>query len=114
MGQQQFVNIDAQLARIAWVQRMLRVNKRSLSAGLLYFSNGMQGNCRLTRRFRSVHFNNPAFRKAADSKRNIKSQRSARHDFDLHMSRLAQLHNGTFTELFLNLTKRHLQRCTTI
>ncbi|MNE28238.1 hypothetical protein D3C80_1216740 [compost metagenome] len=114
LGQQKFINVDAKRVGIFRVERMFRIDEGSLSANLLYFSDSMQGNRCFTGRFRSIYFYNTSFWKSANTQGNIKCQGSAWYNFHFHVIGFTQFHDRTFTKLFFYLTKRHIQRSTTI
>ena len=71
----------------------------------------MERNSRLTGRLRSVNLDNSPFRDAAESECNIKTQGTCGNSLYIHISLgIPQFHHGTFSVLFLNLSKRSFQR----
>ena len=65
---QQVVNVDAQLAGVIRVQRVLGVDEGAGGALPLGFGDDRQGQGGLARGFRAVDFYDPTFRQAPDAK----------------------------------------------
>ena len=83
---------------------MFCINERSRSAELLRFRDHMQGDRRLTGRFRAIDLDDPAARDSAYTKCKVKLQAPGRDrgNADLR-SGIAQLHYGALTKLFFDL-----------
>jgi hypothetical protein len=81
---------------------------------LLHFRDRVQRDGRFTGRFRSVYFYNSSARKPAYAKRDIKRERAAWDRLHLHVSRFPELHDRSFSELFLDITQCRFQCRTTI
>ncbi len=104
---QQFVDIDAELAGIDRVERVLDVDEGADAAGLLGFGNGVQRQRGLAGRFRPVNLDHPAARQAADAERNIEPERAGGDRLDIHrFVVLAELHDRALAELALDLGER--------
>ena len=107
---QQLIQINAQLLGVYWVERMLRIDKGANAAFFLFLGHSMQRQCRLTRTFRAVDFNDPAFGQAADPKRDIQPKRAGRGRLDLgDRVVFAQFHNRAFAELTFDLGQSRIQ-----
>ena len=86
---------------------MFRVHKGANAAFFLFFCNSMQGQCGLTRAFRPVNFDDPAFGQAADAEGDIKAQRTGRGGFDVaHRVFATEFHDRTLAELTFDLGQR--------
>ena len=70
---QQVVDIDSQALGIAGVEGMFGVDKRRGASGSLGLSNNVQGQGRLTGRFRTVDLGNPSFGESPDPKGDIQA-----------------------------------------
>ena len=80
---QQIVGLDAQLARVGHVERVLGVDERADAAALLRLRDRVQRERGLARGLRSVDLDDAAARQPADAERDVERQRSGRHDLDL-------------------------------
>ena len=74
---QQFVGIHTQFAGISRIKRVFRIDKRTGTAQFLGFGDGVQGQCGLTRTFRTINFNNTAARQTANAQPDIQPKRTA-------------------------------------
>jgi hypothetical protein len=71
----------------------------------------MQTQRGLAGRFRAVDFDHPAARQAADTERDVQTERASRHGLDILADvALAHLHHGALAELLFDLGQRRLQR----
>src|SRR5205823_7465957 len=68
---EQILGADPELARVADVEGVLRVDEGGDAARLLRLGDDVEGERRLARRFRPVDFDDAAARDAADAKREI-------------------------------------------
>ena len=101
---QKLVDIDAQLAGIDRVQRVLGVDEGADAALLLRFGHAMQRQRGLAGRFGSVNLDHPALRQAADAERDVEPERAGRDRLDVHrLVVLAELHDRALAELALDL-----------
>ena len=104
---QQIVDVDADLAGVRRVERVLGVDERRGAAELLDLGDDLQRERGLTRRLRSVDFDDAAARQAADAERDVEPERARGDDFDVARGdRVAQAHDRALTELLLDLAKR--------
>jgi len=87
---QEVVDVDAEFARIGGVQRVFRVDEGASAAALLRLGNGMQRERGLARGFRSVNFDHPPARQAADAERDVEAQRARGNGVDIDLVALAE------------------------
>ena len=100
---QQFFNINAELLGITRIKRMFRINESTGAAGFLRLRHRVQGKRCLTRAFRPINFDHPAFRQTADTKGNIQTERARRYCFNIERILLAKFHDGAFAKITFNL-----------
>ena len=111
LGDQQLLQIDAELARIGRVERMLGIDEGAGAAGLLRFSDGVQRQRRLARTLRPVDLDHPPARQAADPEPDVEPERASRNRLGLHRRlALAELHDRALAERALDLPERRFQR----
>ena len=111
LGDQQVVEIDAELAGIDGIERMFGVDEGADAAVLLRLGDDMQRQRRLARGFRPVDLDHPAARQAADAERDVEPQRAGRDRLDLdRLLVLAQPHDRALAEGPLDLRQRCVQR----
>src|SRR5207237_7382019 len=79
LGNLQVVDIDAKLAGICRVERVLGIDEGAGAAAALRFGNHMQGKRRLAGALRPVNLDNPPARQPADAERDVETQRSGRY-----------------------------------
>ncbi len=104
---QQVVDIDAELAGIDRIERVLGVDEGADAAELLGFGDGVQRQRGLAGGFRPVDFHHPAARQAADAERDVEPERARRNDLDIHrLVVLAEPHDRALAELPLDLAER--------
>ena len=80
---QQVVEIDAELAGIDRIERMLGVDEGADAALLLGLGDGVQRQRRLAGGFRPVDLDDAAARQAADAERDVEAERAGRDGLDL-------------------------------
>ena len=91
LGDQHFVDVDAQLLGIDRIERMFGVDIGGDAALLLGLGHHVQRQGGLARGFRAVDFDHAAARQAADAERDVEAQRAGRNGIDLrHRLILAQ------------------------
>jgi hypothetical protein len=78
LGDQQVVDVDAELARIDRIERVLGVDEGADAALLLRFGEAVQRQRGLARGFRPVDLDHPAARQAADAERDVEPERAGR------------------------------------
>ena len=110
LGAQQVVDIDAQLTRIHWIQRVFRIDERTGFTFALRRGDNLQRQRRFTGGFWPVDFDNTAHWQAASAQRDIQRQRTGRNGFHIHGAIFTQTHDGAFTELLFDLAQRCRQR----
>src|ERR1700727_1366687 len=111
LGNQEVVEIDAELARINGIKRMFSIDKGANATLLLRFRDHMQRERRLARGFRPVNLDHPAARQAADAKRNVEAERPRRHGFDFdRLLVLAQAHDRALAERPFDLRQGGVER----
>ena len=99
----QLVDIDAQLAGIDRIERVLGIDKSGGAAALLRLGDDVQRQRRLARAFGAVNLDHPPLGQAADAKRDIEPERSRRDRLDVHRFLLAQLHRRALAECPVDL-----------
>jgi len=110
LGEDQVVDVDAELLRVLGVEGVLRVHERDLATGLLGVGHGVQGQRGLTGGLRSVDLHDTAARQATDAKGDVERGRPGRDDLDgLHRA-LAHAHDSALAELSFNLCERGVER----
>ena len=67
LGDEQFIDVNAQLLGIDRVQSVLRINKRRNPPCLLRLRNHVQGDRGLARRLRPIDLDNPSPRNPSDA-----------------------------------------------
>ena len=108
---QEVVDLDAELAGIDRVERVLGVDEGADAALLLGFGDGVQRERGLAGRFRPVDFDHAPARQAADAERDIEPERAGGNDVDIHrLVVLAELHDRALAEIPLDLGQRRVQR----
>ncbi len=106
---QQVVDIDAQLAGIFRVECVLGVDEGAGGAILLGFGDDRQGQRGLTRRFRTVDFDDTALWQTTNAQGNVQAQRAGRDGRDSLALVVAHAHYRAFTELTFDLTQGRSQ-----
>ena len=111
LGDQEVVDIDAELARIDRIERVLGIDEGADAAALLGLGDAMQRQRRLARGFRPVDFHHPAARQAADPERDVEAERAARNGLDLdRLAALAEPHDRALAEGPFDLRQRGIER----
>ncbi|MBS1183184.1 MAG: hypothetical protein H6Q99_3064 [Proteobacteria bacterium] len=107
---QQLVEVDAELASIDRVERVLGIDESADAAALLRLGHGVQRQRRLARRLRTVDLDDTPLRQAADAERNVETERAGRYRLDFHHLPLAEAHDGPLAESPLDLRQRGVER----
>ena len=76
LGDQEVLEVDAELAGIDRVERVLGVDEAANAALLLRLGDDMQGQRGLARGFRTVDLDDAAARQAADAERDVEAERA--------------------------------------
>ena len=74
---QQIVDIDAELARIDRVERVLGIDEGADAAGLLRLGDGVERERGLAGGFRAVNLDHAAARQAANAERDVEAERAS-------------------------------------
>src|SRR5690606_26068367 len=82
LGQDQVVDVDAELLRVLGVEGVLRVHEGDLAAGLLRVGHRVQGQGRLTGGLRTVDLHHTAAGQATDAQGYVERGRPGRDDLD--------------------------------
>ena len=107
LGNQKVVDIHAKLAGIDRIKSMLGIDEGADATLLLGFRDGVKRKRGLAGRFRTINFDHPATRQAADTKSNVEPQRARGNSLNIHgLVVLAELHDGALAELTLDLAQR--------
>src|SRR5438093_1090434 len=108
---EEVLGLDAELARVAHVERVLRVDEGADAAALLALGDELERERGLARRLRSVDLDHAPARDAADAERDIEAERARRQAGDVLRQRLlAELHDGALAELLLDLADGEVDR----
>ena len=86
------------------VQRMLGVDERGHAPVPLGLRDRVQRDRRLAARLRAEHLDDPAARQPLAPQCQVKGEGAGGDPLDLHVGTLAQPHDRTGTERFLDLT----------
>ena len=98
------VYINTEIFCINRVKCVFRVNKSRDAAVLLRLCNCVQSQCSLTRRFRTINFDNTSARITADTKSLVKQNRAWRNHLDSGgICSCTEFHKRALTELLFNL-----------
>ena len=73
-------DVDAELAGVDRIERVLRVDVGSDAAGLLHLRDDLQAQRGLARRLGPVDLDDAAARQAADAQRDVEAERAGRDD----------------------------------
>src|SRR5215470_9348971 len=76
LGNQQFVDVDAELASVGRIEGMLGIDESAGPTSPLSFGDDMQSQGRFTGALWSVYLDDTAARQAADAKRDIEAERT--------------------------------------
>ena len=110
LGDQQVVDVDAELARIDRVERVLGIDEGADAALLLRFGQAMQRERGLAGGFRPVDLDHAAARQAADAERDVEPERAGGDGVDVHrLVVLAEPHDRALAEIALDLGERGIQ-----
>ncbi len=100
---EEIVNIHAEFAGVAGIERVLGVDESGLAAELLRFGNDLQREGGLAAGLRAVDFNNAAARKTAHAKSGVNRKAAAGDDVDGNENILAaEPHDGALAVRLLD------------
>ena len=110
LGDEQVVEFDADLARVARIERVLRVDERRNAAGLLRVRHNVQREGGLAARFLPVALDDASARQPAHTEREVERERARGDDGDVRVLLAAEAHDGKFSEFLLDLRQHRVQR----
>ena len=111
LGDEQIFDIDAEFFRVAYVQRVLGVDKRRRATRLLHLGDDVQRQRGFAGRFRPIDFHYAPARQPAQAEGNIQPERAGRDGLNIAFHRaIAHAHDGAFAKLLFNLGERRSQR----
>ena len=103
LGDQQLVDVHAQLSGVNRVEGVLGVDERGHAAGLLHISDGVQGHGSLTRRLGTVNLNHATAGQTADAESGIEGNGTGRDNLGGGGFLITQAHHGALTVVLINL-----------
>ena len=106
---EQRVDVDAELARVLRVERVLGVDEGGDAACALRVGDRVERQRRLTRRLRAVDLDDAAARETADAERDVEGDRAGGDDLDGCALVAAQAHDRALAELAVDLGERGLE-----
>ncbi len=110
LGDEQLVDVHADLLRVQRVHRVLGVDEGAHASLLLSFGEDVVDQRRLTRGLRAEDLHDAPLGHAADAERHIQRDRAGGDRVDAHLRALvAHAHDGALAELALDLSERPLQ-----
>src|SRR5881396_2098036 len=108
---EQVLGLDAELARVAHVEGVLRIDEGADAAALLALGDQLERERGLARRLGPVDLDHTPARDAADAEGNVEAERAGRKAGDVLRQRLlAELHDGALAELLLDLADGEVDR----
>ena len=108
---QELADVDAELAGVDRIERVLGVDVGGGAAGLLHLRHDLQRQRRLARRFRPVDLDDAAARQPADAERDVEAERAGRDDLQVVLDLgVAHLHDRALAELLFDLRERSGER----
>ncbi|EGJ74348.1 putative protein recA [Streptomyces sp. Tu6071] len=110
LGEDQVVDVDAELPRVLRVERVLRVDEGDGAAGLLRVGHRVQRQRGLAGGLRAVHLHDATARNAADAESDVERRRARGDHLDGFVGPLAHAHDGALAELPLNLCECGVER----
>ena len=106
LGDQEVVDVHADLLRVLGVEGMLGVDERCGAAGALCLAGHRQGQGGLAARFRAVDLDDAAARETAGADGGVDGQRAGRDRFDTEVLLFAEAHDRALSELTFDLGER--------
>ena len=101
---QQIADVDAELAGVDGIERVLGVDVGGRAAGLLHLRDHLQAQRGLAGRFRTVDLHDAAARQAADAERDVETERTGGHHRQVVGDLgFAHFHDGALAELLFDL-----------
>ena len=110
LGDEELVDVDAQLARVGGVERVLGVDEGRDAALALGLGDHVEGDRGLARTLGPEDLDDAPARDASDPQRDVERHGTGGDDADPGAHGvLAQLHDGALTELLLDLLERDVE-----
>ena len=107
---QEVVDIDAELARIDRIERVLGIDEGADAALLLRLGDAVQRERGLAGGFRPVDLDHAPARQAADAERDVEAERAGGDRLDVHrLVVLAEPHDRALAEIALDLGERGIK-----
>ena len=106
LGDEERVDVDAELLRVLGVERVLGVDECRDAAGALRVGDGVQRERRLARGLGAVDLDDAATREPADAERDVEGDRAGRDDLDGGAIFAAEAHDRALAELAVDLRER--------
>ena len=100
---EQVVDVDADLAGVLGVHRVLGVDEGADAAAALGLGDHVVDEGRLARALRPEDLDDASARQPADPEREVEHERAGRDRSDLHLGLVAHLHDRALAELTLDL-----------
>ena len=110
LGDHQLVGVDADLARVDGVERVLGVDEGADASARLGLGDDVVDERRLTRGLRAEDLHDAAPRHTADAERDVERQRARGNRLHVERAHVAELHQRTLPELLLDLRDGRVQR----
>ena len=106
---EELIDVDAELAGVIGIERVLRVDERRDAAGTLHVRDRVQGERRLTRRLRAVDLDDATAWQTADAESDVEGDRTGGDDLDGGALVAAQSHDRALSELPVDLGEGGLE-----
>jgi hypothetical protein len=103
LGDEQRVDVDAELLRVVGIERVLGIDERRDAAGTLSVGDGMQGERGLSRGLGAVDLDDAAARQPADAEGDIERDGPRGDDLDRSAVFAAEAHHRPLAELAIDL-----------
>ena len=110
LGDQELVDVDAELLGVGRVEGVLGVDEGADAALLLLLGDDVEGEGGLARAFRAVDLDDPALGQAADAERDVEADRAGRDRLDVERRRRAEPHDRALAEAALDLREGGFER----
>jgi hypothetical protein len=103
LGDEELVDLHAELLRVLGIERVLRVDEGGGSAGLLHLRDHRKRQRGLAGRLRPVDLDHAAAGQAAHAQRDIKAERPGRHHLNVLQGARVHAHDGALAVLLFDL-----------
>ena len=110
LGDQELVDVDAELLGVDRVERVLGVDEGADAALALLLGDDVQRERGLARALGPVDLDDPALGQAADAERDVEADRAGRDRLDVERGRRAEPHDRALAEAALDLRQRGFER----